>query len=125
MSHNLFAWGAAFLDQQMYQHCSVEVAYQRGSVSLTVRAVVGSMLLKVADTHGDIRMERTDRDYIIRAEDLATLGEPRRGDLVRETVGTRVLTFEVMAYGSEQPARYSDITTRRTWRIHAKLVSTD
>jgi len=125
MSHNLFAWGAAFLDQQMHTHCSVEVDYIRGTQTVTLRAVLASQLLRIADTYGNTRMERTDRDYIIRAADLGTLAVPQRGDLVRERQGSRVMVYEVMAYGDEQPARYSDITTHRTWRVHTKLIHTE
>ena len=125
MSHNMFAWGAAFLDQQMHAHCSVEVDYTRGTQTVKLRAVLASQLLRIADTYGNTRMERTDRDYIIRAADLGALATPQRGDIVRERQGSRVMVYEVMAYGDEQPARYSDITTHRTWRIHAKLIQTE
>jgi len=123
MSQNMFAWGAAFLEEQMHQHCSVEVKYRRGSApAIILRAVLGSQLLKVSDSYGDTRIERTDRDYIIRASDLGSLGAPQRGDIIEEQQGSVTHVYEVMAYGNEQPARYSDVTTHRTWRIHAKQI---
>lgn len=122
---NYFAWGAAFLAEQMWLHASSPIVYVRGTLAVPMRAVLGNRLLQINDTHGQTRIERTDRDYIIRAADMAAFGQPLRGDLVRETHGTMLQTYEVMAYGDEPPAAYSDITTYLTWRVHAKLLTTE
>jgi hypothetical protein len=47
-----------------------------------------------------IRMEWTDRDFLIQAADLVVGTEtitPQRGDQVKETVGSIVTTYEVAA----------------------------
>ena len=87
-------------------------------------ATIGRTLLKLDDGYGGIRMEWTDRDFLIQAADL-DLGTqtitPQRGDQVKETVGSIVTTFEVAAYGNEPPWRQSD-PFGIVLRIHTKLI---
>ena len=63
------------------------------------------------------------RDYLIQAADL-DLGEPQRGDQIRETQGATIYKYEVMAPGKEPAFRFSD-PYRKTYRIHTKLVGTE
>jgi hypothetical protein len=79
------------------------------------------------DGYGGVRMEWTDRDFPIKAADLV-LGSaptlPERGDVIRETQGTKTFIYEVMAPGKEPPWRWSD-TYRKLLRIHTKQVGTE
>lgn len=62
------------------------------------------------------------RDYLITTADLMLDGSatlPQRGDCIRETQGSLVFVYEVMAPGNEPPWRYSD-PYRRALRIHTK-----
>ena len=94
---------------------------------VALQATFGSLLLKVDDGDGGVRMVRTDRDFIVRAADLVLGGdvvEPQRGDTVRETVGAAVHVYEVLAPPGESEWRYSD-PHRTILRIHAKRVAVE
>jgi hypothetical protein len=74
------------------------------------------------------RLERLEsRDYLVTASELILGGQvkvPEAGDCIRETDGSTVYVYEVMAPGNEPVYRYSD-PYRKTLRIHTKLVSTE
>jgi hypothetical protein len=96
--------------------------YRRGAAEVPVPAVIGRTLLKLDDGYGGVRMEWTDRDFLIHAADLvlgAVAVLPERGDTVRETVGTKTFVYEVMAPGKEPPWRWSDVF-HKMLRIHTK-----
>lgn len=116
--------GLAWLAEQLKAHASRTVVYRRGTDEVTVQALVGRTLLKLDDGYGGVRMEWTDRDFVIAADDLVLGGEktlPQRGDQVRETVDGKALVYEVLAPGSEPEWRWSD-PHRRLLRIHTKQV---
>jgi hypothetical protein len=86
-------------------------------------ATIGTTVFQVDDGAGALlRVEA--RDYLVLATDLV-LGStpvlPQRGDRIRETQGTHVFVYEVVAPGDEPCWRYSD-PYRRTLRIHTKQV---
>jgi len=117
---DLLDTGLDWLAQQLRQHASRSVVYQRGANQVTVPATIGRTLMKLADGEGGVRMEWTDRDFLIRADALVLAGnriEPARGDQVIDA-GRR---YEVMAPGGELPWRVSD-PFGHLLRIHAKFV---
>jgi hypothetical protein len=117
--------GQTWLAGQLYEHVSTEVTYRRGAEEIAVRATVGRTLLKLDDGLGGVRMEWTDRDYLIRPEDLALGGSPappQRGDQIREVVGAETLVYEVLAPGGEPPWRWAD-PHRQMYRIHTKQIA--
>jgi hypothetical protein len=119
--------GQAWLADQLYEHVATEVVYRRGAEEATVRAVIGRTLLKLDDGLGGVRLEWTDRDYLIRAADLALGGnpaQPQRGDQIREAVGAQTLVYEVLAPGAKPPWRWAD-PHRQMFRIHAKQIATE
>jgi len=119
--------GLAWLAEQLKAHASRTVVYRRGANEVTVQATVGRTLLKLDDGYGGVRMEWTDRDFVIAADDLVLGGEktlPQRGDQVRETVDGQTLVYEVLAPGSEPEWRWSD-PHRRLLRIHTKQVGVE
>jgi hypothetical protein len=124
---DLLQTGSDWLADQLKTHAARAVVYRRGVLQVSVQATVGRTLLKLDDGYGGVRMEWTDRDYLIQAADLVLSGTrvlPERGDLIRETVGTRTYVYEVMAPGKEPPWRWSDVY-RKLLRIHTKQVGTE
>jgi hypothetical protein len=121
---DLLQTGQEWLADQLKEHASRQVVYQRGATELVVQATIGRTLMKLDDGYGGIRMEWTDRDFLIQAADLligAAVVTPERGDRVRETVGVNTSVFEVMAYGDEPPWRFSD-PFGKLLRIHTKFI---
>ncbi|MGL6097127.1 MAG: hypothetical protein ACRC7O_15185 [Fimbriiglobus sp.] len=121
---DLIAFGMDWLADRLKAFAARTVVYRRGTEDVTVAAVIGRTLLKLDDGYGGVRMEWTDRDFLIRPEDLVLGGNavlPERGDTIRETVETATFVYEVMAPGKEPAWRWSD-PHRRMLRIHTKLV---
>lgn len=124
---DLLDTGSEWLADQLKTHASRPVVYRRGADEATVQATVGRTLLKLDDGYGGVRMEWTDRDFLIHAADLVLDGEPslpERGDLIRETQGTTTFVYEVMAPGKEPPWRWSDVF-RKVLRIHTKQIAVE
>lgn len=121
---DLLQTGQAWLADQLKEHASRLVLYQRDAAQVGVQATIGRTLLKLDDGYGGVRMEWTDRDYLIQAADLvlaSTQITPQRGDRVLDTVGLITSIYEVMAYGGEPPWRFSD-PFGKLLRIHTKFV---
>ncbi len=117
---DLLERGSHWLEDQRAKHCTRDVIYVRGVVSVLVRATVGRTEFKTDDGE-TVRIEFTDRDFLILAAALVLTGSPtlpERGDKVRETQDGTVYVFEVMDW------RYSD-PYRQTFRIETKLVGTE
>lgn len=111
MSADLLRDGLAWLSAQLKAGASQQVVYRRDTESVTVNAVVGKSLLKLDDGYGGVRMEWTDRDFLIAAEDLVIGGNatlPQRGDRIEQTIGDVTHVFEVAAPGGEPEWRWSD-----------------
>jgi hypothetical protein len=124
---DLLQTGSDWLADQLKTHASRPLVYRRGAQQVAVQATVGRTLLKLDDGFGSVRMEWTDRDFLIHAADLVLGGSatlPERGDVIRETQGTTTFVYEVMAPGKEPPWRWSDVF-RKVLRIHTKQVGTE
>ena len=83
---DLLANGSAWLEQQRTKHLTSTVMYVRGNVQVAVPATIGRTKYEADDGHV-VRVEFTDRDFLILAADLVLDGqatEPQRGDLIRE-----------------------------------------
>ena len=121
---DLLESGQQWLASQLRQHAARPVVYRRGASEVTVPATIGRTLLKLSDGYGGVRMQWTDRDYLIRAADLVLGGHqtlPQRGDRIREVQGDKVYVYEVLAPSGEPEWRWSDVF-RTTLRIHAKQI---
>ncbi|MCL2640724.1 MAG: hypothetical protein FWD53_07760 [Phycisphaerales bacterium] len=118
---DLLQKGMAWLEDQRTKFMTQSVVYQRGEDSVEVPATIGTTTFNVDDGGGALlRIE--SRDYLIRAADLVLGGNailPKRGDRIRETSGSQVFIYEVMAPGDEPCWRWSD-GYRQTLRIHTK-----
>ena len=124
---DLLRTGSDWLADQLKTHASRSVAYRRGTEEVTLQATIGRTLLKLDDGYGGVRMEWTDRDFLIHAADLVLAGNPtlpERGDRIRETQGGKVFVYEVMAPGKEPAWRWSDVF-RKVLRVHAKQVGVE
>jgi hypothetical protein len=124
---DLLQFGSDWLAAKLKEHASRPVVYRRGADEVTVQATIGRTLLKLDDGYGGVRMEWTDRDFLIHAADLVLGGNtvlPERGDLIRETQGGKTFVYEVMAPGKEPAWRWSDVF-RKVLRIHAKQVGVE
>ena len=113
-----------WLAEKLKAHASRPVLYRRGTDEVAVQAIIGRTLLKLDDGYGGVRMEWTDRDFVIVAEDLVLGGQrtlPKRGDRILETDGSQTRMYEVLAPGNEPEWRWSD-PHRRLLRIHTKQV---
>ena len=124
---DLLAFGMDWLAERLKAFAARGVVYRRGGDEVAVAAVIGRTLLKLDDGYGGVRMEWTDRDFLIRPEDLVLGGTavlPERGDTIRETVETTTFVYEVMAPGKEPAWRWSD-PHRRMLRIHTKQVGVE
>jgi hypothetical protein len=124
---DLLKSGSDWLADMLKEHASRPVVYRRGAVEITVQATIGRTLLKLDDGYGGVRMEWTDRDFLIHAADLvlgAVVVLPERGDVIRETQGDKTFVYEVMAPGKEPAWRWSDVY-RKVLRIHTKQVGVE
>lgn len=117
--------GVAWLSDKAREDMSRPVTYSRGGMRLEdIQATIGSTLLSLSDDLGGTKIERTDRDFLIAAEDMQYLGKlvvPERGDVITEIHDDVTYTYQVMAPSPEPVWRWSD-QYRTTMRIHAKEI---
>ena len=121
---DLLRMGQAWLASKLKSHASSNVVYVRGSNQVSVLATIGRTLMKLDDGYGGVRMQWSDRDFLINPADLVLAGSlitPERGDTILETVGTKVYSYEVNAPGGEPAWRWSD-PHRSLYRIHTKEI---
>lgn len=119
---DLLQQGQEWLANQLKQHASRAVIYQRGAEQVAVQATIGRTLLKLDDGYGGTYLEWTDRDFLIQAEDLVFNSLriiPTAGDRVLEANGVVTSIYEVMVYGNEPAWRASD-PFGKLLRIHTK-----
>jgi hypothetical protein len=117
---DLLERGVRWLEEQRTKHCTRDVTYVRGAASVVVKATVGRTQFETDDGQA-VRVDFTDRDYLIQAADLVLGGNavaPQPGDRIRESHSGQVLVFEVIDW------RYSD-PYRQTFRIETKHVATE
>lgn len=112
----------AYHASQLIAHQSQTVTYRRGSWSVSISAALGSQLLRLNDRLGNVKVERTDRDFIFKIADLVLHDdqvEPKRGDTIELTQGGVVREYEVMSPEGEPAWRYQD-PHRTLVRVHTK-----
>ncbi|MFO0880733.1 MAG: hypothetical protein U0840_25655 [Gemmataceae bacterium] len=119
---DLLQRGAEWLAGQLKAHAARDVVFRRGEESCTLRATVGKTLLKLTDSHGGVRMQWTDRDYIVDPLDLVLGGVavlPRPGDTFEEVINSALMVFEVLPPGGDEDCYKMD-ASYRLLRIHTK-----
>jgi len=121
---NLLEDASRWLARKIQRHASQTIHYQRGSSVLQVLASPGRTEFAVDDGQGGVRIEHTDRDFLVRAEDFfldGRLAEPMRGDRIEEYAGRGTFLYEVLAPTGHPVWRYDD-PYRQMIRIHTKLI---
>ncbi len=114
---DLLQTGSRWLEQRRTEHCTQDVVYVRGAESVPVKATIGRTQYET-DNDQTVRIDFTDRDFLILAVDLVLGGRnvtPKPGDRVRETHGVQTLIFEVIDW------RFSD-PYRQTLRLATKYI---
>ncbi len=122
---DLLRTGTAWLAGKLKAVASQAVSYRRGSASVSLHATVGSSLLKVTDTFGNVQVVRTERDYLFTAADLVLSGirtTPQRGDVIDDATSGVTAHYEILAPDGEPPWRYSD-PAETMIRVHTKKVA--
>ena len=123
---DLLQTGSDWLEGMRAEHATRSVTYHRGGDSVQVQATVGKTIFEIDNGYGILEKVES-RDYLILTADLVINAQeilPQRGDQVKETVGNKTYTYEVMAPGKEPHYRFSD-PYRKTLRIHTKQVDVE
>ena len=115
----------AWLQAQRHATLSSDIVYRRGAQDLELTATIGRTLFE-SETVSGTRLVTESRDYIVRSADLlALVGAtqlPEVGDVIRETQGAIVYSYEVLPFGpQDEHWRYCD-PQRLAVRIHTKLL---
>lgn len=116
--------GLDWAKEQLFIYAARPIVYIRGNNRIETKAVIGRTLLKLSDEFNGIKIEWTDRDFLIRAEDLIINGEsitPERGDIILEQFDNKTYHYEVLSIGGEPEWRWSD-PYHKIFRIHTKLM---
>lgn len=124
---DLLKTGAEWLAGQLKAHAGHAIEYRRGGSSVALTAIHGRTLLKLSDDYGGVKMEHTDRDYLIASADLVLSGNPvlpQKGDVIAEEEDGTTYVYEVLAPPGEPPWRWSG-ADRVLMRVHVKLVGTE
>src|SRR4051812_40585445 len=107
---------------------SRKVTYRRGSSqstpNVTVTIATNAKLFKYSDAGGMVRIERSERDYVIQGTELP-YGEPKRGDELIDTGDPDGLSriYRILVPNGEQPWRWDPERTQVT--VHTKVVGTE
>ena len=100
------------------------IRYERETAAIVFDAIPGASEWD-EDMGGPAIVAAKSQDWIFRASNIASLGKPEPGDLVKqETCDGETLVFTVMAPTGQQPWRFSD-RGRRWIRLHTKQTGTE
>ena len=111
--------GLSWLATTLVAHAARPVVYRRGGLSTTISAIVGRRQPRVEAIAGDVRVETSERDYLVRAADLRLAGvqvQPARGDYILDNNERWELTGTGESPGWETSDPYGvllRISTRR------------
>jgi hypothetical protein len=122
---DMLSYGLSWLSNELITNASEPITYVRGTSYVDVQATLGKKLLKLDDGLGGIRMEWTDMDFLIKANDLTFDGVqviPERGDLVYMQLMNQMQIFEVTPFGGTEPAWVWCDPFQTMYRIHTKYV---
>lgn len=121
---NLFASFKGWFAGELKKAAGVSIVYSRsGQSSLSISAAAGKSEFP-SEQFDAVRVERSDRDYLIAAADL-TYGEPLLNDRITEIIDGVSRTYEVrlpIESVSDKPWRWAD-PQHSIYRIHCKRIS--
>jgi hypothetical protein len=118
----------SWLAGMLQAHASHPVIYRRGSDEVALCATFAQTILKLTDELGGVKIERTDRDFIIPVSSLVIDGSPvlpRRDDEIIHDDGVKVHTFKVLPYSPDEPQWTWHGAHRKMVRIRTKRISTE
>ena len=115
---DLLRSGTSWLADTLNASAGYAVTYRRGSNSASVIATIGKSLFEAGSQSGVIESFES-RDYLLRTEDLP-FGVPQRGDLILESTGGIVTTYEVSTPRGVPLFRYAD-AFRAMVRVHTTM----
>jgi hypothetical protein len=110
--------GTVWLAARLNESAGSVVTYRRGNNSASITATIGKSLFQ-ADTQSGVVESWESRDYLLKTEDLP-FGQPQRGDLILETTGGIVTTYEVSTPRGVPLFRYAD-AFRSLVRVHTVM----
>lgn len=114
---DMLADGAAWLAGRLKAAAGRTVTYQRGVAATDVTATIGASRFESQNQSGVLEVWES-RDYLIQVADLP-YGDPQRGDIIVETVGDEVATYEVSSPRGI-PVYHTD-AFRTLARVHTTL----
>lgn len=120
---NMMKSGSDWLMGKLKSHAGTTISLRRAQVLTTgVTATVGSTQHNQLDDLGGI-VYWESRDYLIDADDyvFTTASEPKRGDIIIETIDGHDVEFEVMGDGGATAWRWSD-DYHTKYRVHTQRV---
>ena len=118
-----FVLAQELLSETLQSGFAREVTYCHGVHRFPVSVIRSEQTVGVSEA-GGATVEAQRVDWIIpRAKFLwqGKLQEPARGDLIKEIVAGRTLTYEVQPVGTESHYRASGAS----WRVFTRLVRTE
>jgi len=115
---DLLRSGTSWLADTLNASAGYAVTYRRGNSSASVIATIGKSLFEAGSQSGVIESFES-RDYLLRTEDLP-FGSPLRGDLILESTGGIVTTYEVSTPRGVPLFRYAD-AFRSLVRVHTTM----
>jgi hypothetical protein len=122
--------GVEYLIDQIKAQAGRSVTYRRGAASVTLTVTLGKKRLMLGDDVGGLRIQHSDRDYLIAAADLVLSGSlttPAKGDTIlddNEPDGTARVWEVLSPGGDEAPWQWSD-PYQQLLRCHTKWVDTE
>jgi hypothetical protein len=125
---NLTIGAEAWLASMLQAHASHPVIYRRGNDEIALCATFDRTLLKLTDELGGVKIERTDRDFIIPVASLVIDGTPilpKRDDEIIHDDGVNVHTFKALPYGPDEPQWTWHGMHRKMVRVRTKRISTE
>lgn len=112
--------GLAMAARAMPAAAGGRILYQGDGDQVELAATFGRSAFQVDDGTESVRIDYSDRDFLVAAADLVLnggLAEPKRGQKITDLATGD--TYEVAAPGRERPWRYCD-PFETMIRIHAK-----
>jgi hypothetical protein len=125
---NVLDAAEAWLANMLQAHASVPVVYRRGDDQIALCATFGRTLLNLTDEAGGVKVEKTDRDFIIPVASLEISGVPflpRRDDEIVHDDGTNVHTFKALPYAPDEPLWTWHGANRKMVRVRTKRIATE
>ncbi len=120
---NVLQDGILWLSNQMDEHVSIDIVYQRNADLIPLKATKGRSLFEQVDANNMV-IGVESRDFLVSSSNLMLHSqriEPIEGDQIIESVGSETWLYEVTAFINDQCFRYCD-PFRLRMRIHTKFI---